>query len=281
MKVVLITGCSSGLGRAMARKFHARKYRVFASARNPKSVQNLAEEGMSILSLDVTSMESVQQAVAEVVEEDGSVDYLICNAGVLKIGPIAELDIAEIQAAMDTNFTGAVRCAQAVTPVMVKQRSGVIAVTGSVSATMTTPYAGVYSASKAALQSIFTALRMELAPYGVHVSIIEAGAFRSNLSDNNGLDVSKYCDSKSLYGRVTKHMQARASLSQRTPGCMPADAVAEQIVRQLCRKQGPPAHFLVAGKAWVLKLIGFIQTFVWPGFTDRLMRKQFGLADMW
>ena len=281
MQVVLITGCSSGLGRALARNFHARNFRVFASARNPESIQDLAQEGISTLSIDVTSMESVTQAIDHVVKEIGGLDVLICNAGVSKIGPVAEIDIDEIQATMNTNFLGAVRCAQAVTPVMTQQSSGVIAVTGSVAAQLVTPYAGVYGASKAAVHAIFTALRLELAPYGVHVSIIEAGAFRSNISQNNGFDISKYKNGKSLYARVADHIQARATMSQSTGGSMQADTVAEQVACQLCRKGGPPAKFLVAGQAWYFRLLGILQTFASPELIGRVLRKRMGLSELW
>ena len=281
MKVVLITGCSSGLGRALARNFHARRFRVFAAARNPKALQDLAEEGIQTVSLDVTSMDSVQQAVARVLQEAGTVDYLICNAGISRIGPVVEQSIEDIQAVMDTNFLGAVRCAQAVADVMIQQRSGVIAVTGSVSSTLASPYAGLYSASKAAVQSIFTALRMELAPFGVSVSIIEPGAFKSSLVMNNNLEVEKFSGSQSLYARVANHIQARANASQSHKSTMTAEAVAEQVTSRLCQTKGPPAHFLVAGGVWFLKFLGLIQTFVWPGFTDWALAKKFGLTGRW
>ena len=256
MKVVLITGCSSGLGRALARNFHARNFRVFASARNPKSIQDLAQEGISTLSIDVTSMESVTQAIDHVVKETSGLDVLICNAGVSKIGPVAEIDIDEIQATMNTNFLGAVRCAQAVTPVMTQQRSGVIAVTGSVAAQLVTPYAGVYGASKAAVHAIFTALRLEFAPYGVHVSIIEAGAFRSNISQNNGFDISKYKNGKSLYARVADHIQARATMSQSTGGSMQADAVADRWRISYAKREVHQLNFLLLDKPGTLGFLG-------------------------
>lgn len=281
MKVVLITGCSSGLGRALAHNFHARSFRVFAAARNPKALQDLAEEGIQTVSLDVTDMESVQQAVAHVVHEAGTVDYLICNAGISRIGPVLEQRVEDIQAVMDTNFLGAVRCAQAVAPVMIQQRSGVIAVTGSVSSTLASPYAGLYSASKAAVQSIFTALRMELAPYGVAVSIIEPGAFKSSLVTNNNLDVNKLSGSQSLYARVAKQIEARANASQSHRSTMSAEAVAQQVTSRLCQANGPPTHFLVAGGVWFLKFLGLVQTFVWPGFTDWALAKKFGLTGRW
>ena len=280
MKVVLITGCSSGLGRALARNFHARQFRVFATARNPKALQDLELEGIETVALDVTSMQSVQQAVAYVVQTAGTINYLICNAGISRIGPVVEQSMEDIQAVMDTNFLGAIRCAQAVAGLMIQQRSGVIALIGSVSSTCASPYAGLYSASKAAVHSIFTALRMELAPYSVSVSIVEPGAFKSSLV-NNHLEIEDYSRSQSLYARVTEHIQARANASQTHRSTMTAEAVAQQVTNRLCQPKGPPAHFLVAGGVWFLKFLGLIQTFVWPRLTDWVLNKQFGLSGRW
>ena len=281
MKVVLITGCSSGLGRALARNFHARGFTVFAAARNPNALQDLAHEGIQTVSLDVTSTEGVQQAVAHVVQAAGTVDYLVCNAGISRMGPVVEQSVEDIQAVMDTNFLGAIRCVQAVSGIMIQQRSGVIALIGSVSSTLASPYAGLYSASKAAVQSIFTALRMELAPYSVSVSIIEPGAFKSSLVTNNNLEIEKFSGSQSLYSRVADHIQARANASQSHKSTMTAEAVAQQITSRLCQPKGPPNHFLVAGGVWFLKFLGLIQTFVWPGFTDWALAKKFGLTGRW
>ncbi|KAL3147426.1 hypothetical protein ABBQ38_014490 [Trebouxia sp. C0009 RCD-2024] len=281
MTVVLITGCSSGLGRALARNFHARQFKVFATARTPSALQDLELEGIRTVALDVTSMQSVHQAVAHVVREAGTVDFLICNAGISRIGPVLEQSMEDIQAVMDTNFLGAVRCAQAVAGTMIQQRSGVIALIGSVSSTLASPYAGLYSASKAAVHSIFTALRMELAPFGVSVSIIEPGAFKSSLVNNNKLKIENFSGSKSLYARVTEHIEARANASQSHKSTMTAEAVAQQITNQLCKPKGPPTHFLVAGGVWFLKFLGLIQTFVWPGLTDWALNKKFGLSGKW
>lgn len=281
MKVVLITGCSSGLGRALARNFHARQYRVFATARNIKALQDLEQAGIQTVSLDVTSTQSVQQAVAYVVQEAGTIDYLICNAGISRIGPVVEQSMEDIQTVMDTNFLGALRCAQAVAGTMIQQRSGVIALIGSVSSTLASPYAGLYSASKAAVHSIFTALRMELAPYGVSVSIVEPGAFKSSLVDNNQLEIKNFASSHSLYAQVTEQIQARANASQSHRSTMTAEAVAQQVTSRLCQPNGPPTHFLVAGGVWFLKFLGLIQTFIWPGLTDWALNKKFGLSGRW
>lgn len=279
MKVVLITGCSSGLGRALARTFQSRGFRVFASARNTQKLDDLKREGIDTVTLDVNDPSSVQQAARYVLQQAGSIDYLICNSGISRIGPVIELDIKDIQDVLQTNVTGAVICAQAVAPIMIKQRSGVIAVTGSVAANLVTPYAGLYSASKSAVHSLFRALRMELAPFGVTVSIIEAGAFKSSLADNNTLDMNKYNSSKSFYVRVADNIKMRAQASQ-APGCAPVEAVAKQIADQLCKTQ-PPAQFIVAGKAIYYKFMGLLQLFVWPSLVETKMRKMFGLQGRW
>ena len=279
MPVVLITGCSSGLGKALVKTLHQRGYQVFASARNTQSLRHLATDGISTVQLDVTDLDSIERAVQQVVQQAGSIDLLICNSGIIRIAPVIEQDVGEIQAVLDTNVTGAVRCAQTVAPIMVKQRSGTIAVTGSVSASMTTPYAGLYSASKAAVHCLFRAMRMELAPYGVHVSIIEAGAFKSSLADNNTLDMSRFNSSKSLYVRVADKISMRANMSQGAQSHT-AESVSKQIVHKLCSRN-PPAQFTVAGSALYYKLIGLLQSFLWPALIERVLRKMFGLTGTW
>ena len=169
---------------------------------------------------------------------------------------------------MDTNFLGAVRCAQAVAHCDDTAEVWRHCCDRKCLLHSGAPYAGLYSASKAAVQSIFTALRMELAPFGVAVSIIEPGAFKSSLVTNNNLDINKLSGSQSLYVRVANQIQARANASQSHSSTMTAEAVAQQVTSRLCQASGPPTHFLVAGGVWFLKFLGLIQTFVWPGFTD-------------
>lgn len=279
MPVILITGCSSGLGRALAKAFQLRGFQVFASARKTSKLHDLKLEGIETVALDVNDPNSVRQAVDYVVQQAGTIDYLICNSGIIRIGPVIELDVSDIHDVLQTNVTGAVICAQAVAPIMIKQRSGVIAVTGSVSATLTTPYAGLYSASKSAVHSFFRALRMELAPFNISVSIIEAGGFKSSLVDNNSLDMNKYNNSKSFYARVAGKILHRAQLSQ-GPSSHPAEYVARQIADQLCRKQ-PRGQFTVAGNALYYKLCGLLQLFVWPSLIERQLCKMFGLQGRW
>lgn len=263
----------------MAKTFETRGFRVFASARNTQKLQDLEAQGIDTVALDVNDPVSVQKAVTYVIQQAGTIDYLICNSGISRIGPVIEMDIADIQEVLQTNVTGAVICAQAVAPIMIQQRSGLIAVTGSVAANLVTPYAGLYSASKSAVHSMFRAMRMELAPFGVSVSIIEAGGFKSSLVDNNTLDMNRYSHGKSAYAKVADKIKKRAEMSQGASS-LPAEVVANQIADQLCKKH-PPLQFVVAGRAAYYKILGLLQLFLWPSFVERTMRKMFGLQGLW
>ena len=114
MKVVVITGCSSGLGRALARKFSKTKtfagqpssFRVYATARNLQSIEDLKGEGIDVIQLDVTDGQSIQQAVDRVLREAGRIDVLVCNAGIARLGPLVELDTEVLDAVLTTNMYG-------------------------------------------------------------------------------------------------------------------------------------------------------------------------------
>lgn len=288
MKVALITGCSSGLGKALARSLHTggwdakrtTEFRVFATSRKTQDLQDLKLEGIDVLQLDVTDPHSIRAAVDEVVREAGGIDVLLCNAGILRIGPMVEQELSDIKAVFDTNVYGTLLCARAVAPVMIKQRSGTIAATGSITASVTAPYCGTYSASKSAVRSMMEALRLEMFPYSVHVTHIEAGLFRSSLVQKSIFDASLYRAQQSLWRRAVDGMETIAKYISETPTTT-AEEVAVAVAKQLCRKQGPPAHFLVGDQTWVNKLAGFIYTFVSPDAIHKSFTSRFGLDKKW
>ncbi len=288
MKVALITGCSSGLGKALARALHtgswsahsASGFRVFATSRSIEDVQDLKLEGIDTLQLDVTDAESVKSAVDHIVKEAGGIDLLVCNAGIHRIGPIIEQHMSEVKAVVDTNVYGTLLCARAVAPVMMRQRSGVIAAVGSISASITAPYCGIYSASKAATRSMIEAMRLELSPYTVKATFIEAGMFRSSIIQKSTFDISQYTAEKSWWSRGASGIQAVAQYIEETPTTT-AEQVAVAVAKQLCQKHGPPAHFLVADKTWINKFLGFIYTFVSPAAIHKIFTSSFGLGEKW
>lgn len=184
----LITGSSSGFGRATAVTLARAGHRVFAGMRaitskNEGPAFDLAElagrEGLAlrVIELDVTSDASVDAAVARVLDEAGGVDVVINNAGVLSQGPIEAFTVAQAEATFQVNYLGAVRVNRAVLPSMRRQKSGLLVHVSSAVGRVVTPLFGHYSASKFALEAMAECISYELAPLGIDVAIVEPGAF--------------------------------------------------------------------------------------------------------
>jgi 1-acylglycerone phosphate reductase len=174
--LIQITGCSSGLGEALALTLHTANFQVVATARRLESIDHLASMGIQCLSLDVTNDESVKTAIYEIVNTQGRLDILINNAGCSAIGPCVEQPLDEFKKVMETNLYGVVRVTQAVVPVMVTHGYGVVINIGSVVSQLTTPWSSAYSSSKAALLAFSDALRLEVQPFGIGVTYVIAGA---------------------------------------------------------------------------------------------------------
>jgi NAD(P)-dependent dehydrogenase (short-subunit alcohol dehydrogenase family) len=199
---ILITGSSSGIGRATAERFAARGWQVFATMRNPDAGAALraraAEAGWRLTTppLDVTSDESVVAATAGVLRETGGrLDVLINNAGYYQFGSLEETTTAELRAQLETNVVGVHRVTRAVLPAMRMWRAGTVVTIGSVSGRVALPLVGPYHASKWALEGMIEALRLELIPFGVRVVLIEPGLYHTALHDNERLAAGARADS--------------------------------------------------------------------------------------
>jgi NADP-dependent 3-hydroxy acid dehydrogenase YdfG len=145
-QVVVITGCSSGIGRALAFEFHRKGYRTFATARRPESLKELSEQGLEAVRLDVAESSSVKAGISTVMERTGRIDILVNNAGFNPFGPLAEVPIEQIRSLFETNVIGPIAVIQEVFRHMVQQRSGRIVNIGSVAGLLPNPFAGPYSA---------------------------------------------------------------------------------------------------------------------------------------
>src|SRR5215468_8293473 len=180
---ILITGSSSGIGRATAERFASRGWRVFASMRNPEGRgaplrARAAEAGWRLTTpaLDVTSDESVASAAAEVLGETGGrLDVLVNNAGYYAFGALEETSPDELRAQLETNVVGVLRVTRAVLPAMRARRAGTVVTLGSVSGRVAIPIGGPYTASKWALEGMIESLRLEMIPFAVRVALIEPG----------------------------------------------------------------------------------------------------------
>jgi len=180
---VLITGCSSGIGRAAALSLHQAGFTVYATARRTEALTELSDRGLRTLALDVTDEQSMTTAVAAVEADAGAVAVLINNAGYGLYGPVEQLPMAEIRRQFETNFFGLVRLTQLVLPGMRRRGRGRILNVSSMGGRITLPGGAFYHASKYAVEALSDALRMEVAQFGIDVVLIEPGPVKTPWND--------------------------------------------------------------------------------------------------
>jgi NAD(P)-dependent dehydrogenase (short-subunit alcohol dehydrogenase family) len=189
---ILITGCSSGIGRATAERLGRNGQTVYATARRLESIAELERVGCRTLALDVLEEESMRAAVAAVEAEHGAVGGLVNNAGYAVSGAIEAVPLDAVRSEFETNVFGYVRMAQLVLPGMRRNGSGRIVNVSSVAGRVTMPGAGAYAASKYAIEAISDALRFEVRGFGVSVSVIEPGPIRSAFTETANAELTSY-----------------------------------------------------------------------------------------
>jgi NAD(P)-dependent dehydrogenase (short-subunit alcohol dehydrogenase family) len=269
--VVLISGCSTGIGRALAMEFAVRKWRVFATARKPAAIDDLKAENVETCALDVTDEKSITVCVDSIMAKAGRIDMLINNAGLLLIGPLIELEASELRRQFETNVIGLAALIRAVAPHMIGRKSGKIVNISSISGVLPTPFAGAYSSTKAAVTALSDSLRMELAPFGIQVITVQPGGIKSNLSENADKNLDRF--KKSPYGPIQSFIVARANASQEN--AMPVEDFAKKLIDELLKKKTPVLIRLGEGS----KLLPFIAKFPFT-FIDALLSKKFGLNQL-
>lgn len=181
-KVVLVTGGSSGIGKAICTVLAAKGYKVYGTSRNPEN-QNQKDK-FSLLKMDVGDSNSIKLCVQELLDKEGKIDILVNNAGIGIMSAVEDVSDEEFNKVMDTNVLGPTRVLREVLPVMRAQKSGLVINVASIAGHISLPYRGVYCASKAALQKITESLRMELKPYNVHACVLDPGDFATSISQN-------------------------------------------------------------------------------------------------
>jgi short-subunit dehydrogenase len=178
-KVVLITGGSSGIGKSVGEFLSQKEFKVYGTSRNPNNIEN---HPFQLLPLDVNDLESIMNAINDVISIEGRLDVLINNAGMGITGPIEETPTHEMRNVFDTNFFGAIDVMKAVLPQMRKQKSGLIINITSIAGYMGLPFRGIYSATKGALEIVTEAIRMEVKGFGIEVTNIAPGDFVTNIA---------------------------------------------------------------------------------------------------
>jgi NAD(P)-dependent dehydrogenase (short-subunit alcohol dehydrogenase family) len=175
----LVTGASSGIGAAAVRRLRAEGYVVYAAARRIERLRALEVDGVYAIAMDVTDDQSMQDGVARILAETGRIDVLVNNAGYGSYGAVEDVPIAEGRRQVEVNLIGLARLVQLVTPTMRAQRSGRIVNVSSVGGKGYEPLGAWYHATKWAVEGFSDSLRLELAPFGIQVAIIEPGAIRT------------------------------------------------------------------------------------------------------
>lgn len=218
-KVVLITGCSTGIGRDLARHLSEAGYEVVATARNMHSLTELP--AAMKLPLDVTDETSIQRAVTQTIEQLGRIDVLVNNAGYALMGALEEIHIVQVQQMFDVNVFGVLRMIRAVAPHMRADRAGRIINISSIAGKLSTPVNGAYSASKFALEGLSDALRVELEPFGIHVILIEPGSIKTHFEE-------------------TAHTQTGKILANATSPYQPLYRLSDQFAASMRRQEVEP-----------------------------------------
>jgi NAD(P)-dependent dehydrogenase (short-subunit alcohol dehydrogenase family) len=191
-KVVLITGASSGNGQAIARLLAQRGFTVFGTSRNPSGVETMP--GVEVLPLDVRLDESVNACVNTLLKKAGRMEILVNNAGYVLGGAIEEATLEQAKAQFETNFFGIVQMVKVVLPIMRRQGNGQIINISSGVGLAPLPFAGFYSASKFALEGYTEALRHEVKPFHIRVSLVEPGFIKTNLLRNTQYGTDRISD---------------------------------------------------------------------------------------
>jgi NAD(P)-dependent dehydrogenase (short-subunit alcohol dehydrogenase family) len=193
-KAVLITGCSTGIGRATAEHLAGRGWTVYATARRPESIRDLASRGCKTLALDVCDEASIRAAVEAVERAEGAVGVLVNNAGYGQEGPFEAVPMDEVRRQFETNVFGLIRLTQLVLPGMRRQGWGRIVNLSSMGGRLTLPGGAFYHATKYAVEALSDALRFEVKPFGIDVIVIEPGPIKTRFGDT-AIDAVRRVDS--------------------------------------------------------------------------------------
>jgi NAD(P)-dependent dehydrogenase (short-subunit alcohol dehydrogenase family) len=274
-KAVLITGCSSGIGRATAQRLAAGGWRVYATARRPESIADLLDAGCQTLALDVTDEQSMGAAVDAVEQAEGAVGVLINNAGYSQSGAIETVPIDAVRRQFETNVFGLVRLTQMVLPRMRAQRWGKIVNVGSMGGRLSFPGAGHYHATKHALEAISDALRFELRGFGIDVVLLEPGLITTEFGETatgsmTGISSAAedpYARFNATVGAVTKGAYEGP---MRLLGAGP-ERVAKVIERAISRRKPPPRITITPSAKLTIGMRRLMPDRVW----DAAMRRQF------
>src|SRR5438105_7078254 len=273
-RVVVITGCSTGIGRATAERLAGRGHTVYATARRLESIADLEEKGCKTLSLDVTDEGSMHAAVAAVEEAEGAIGALVNNAGYSQSGAIEDVPMEQVRKQFETNVFGLIRMCQLVLPGMRKQGDGRIVNVSSMGGRLVFPGGGIYHATKHAVEALSDALRFEVRGFGVGVSIIEPGLIKTEFGHAAVGSMEGTIADDGAYARFNREVAAKtagAYEGSMSRMAAPPDAVARVIQRAIESRRPRPRYVVTVGARAMLLTRRLLPDRGW----DAMMRSQF------
>jgi len=277
MKIVLITGCSSGIGRALCEEYLSKDFLVYASARNIRSLEDLPENDQLIkIALDVNNASSIHNAIAHIKQDHSHLDVLINNAGYAAMGPLVDMPVDDLRAQFETNVFAPMELTKICLPLLMANNDSANAQVvniGSVSGITPTPFSGAYCATKAALHALSDAQRMELKPFGIDVITVQPGAIESKFGDNSLANVLQRITPESLYAPLKEAIKARATASQDNP--TPASEFAKTLIAQLLNN--PKAVIRIGNGSFGLPLL---KRWLPEPILDKILSKKFNLPSL-
>jgi NAD(P)-dependent dehydrogenase (short-subunit alcohol dehydrogenase family) len=273
-KAVLVTGCSSGIGRATAAHLAERGWTVYATARQVGSIADLGEKGCKLLALDVCDEDSMQRAVEGVVGAEGAVGILVNNAGYSQSGAIEEVPLDAVRRQFETNVFGLVRLTQLVLPGMRAQRWGKVVNVSSMGGKLTFPGGGHYHATKHAVEAISDALRFEVRGFGIDVIVIEPGLIKTAFGETAASSIEAATPREGPYAEFNSAVARETAEIYEGPlarlGAGP-EAVA-RVIEKAIRARRPKTRYPVTASA---RLALIQRRLLTDRAWDRVMRTQF------
>ena len=273
-KAVLITGCSTGIGAETARHLSEKGWTVYATARKPETLSDLASAGCKTLALDVTDEASMKAAVDQVVEAEGAVGVLINNAGYSQSGAVESIDLDSIRRQFETNVFGLIRMSQLCLPGMRSQGWGRIVNIGSMGGKLTFPGGGIYHATKYSVEAISDAMRFETRGFGVNVVLIEPGLITTEFATAAMTSIDEGVPDEGPYGQFNHHVGKMTAGAYEGPlsklGGGP-DAVAKVIAKAITSSRPKPRYTVTPSAKLSIGQRKLLTDRAW----DRLMRTQF------
>ncbi|MFD2586794.1 SDR family oxidoreductase [Croceitalea marina] len=265
-KVVLVTGGSSGIGKAIGIYLTGKGFKVYGTSRNLKKQEGFKE--FELLELDVTKSDTISAAINSIIEREGKLDVLINNAGVGITGPIEETPITEISKAFDTNLNGPIRMIQTVLPQMRSQKKGLIINITSIAGNMGLPYRGIYSASKGALSLVTEALRMETKDFGIQIADLAPGDFATNIAAGRYHAPANNNSSYPSYSKVLDMINTDVDAAQ-------DPIVVAKKVHSIIIKNNPKVHYKVG--VFLQKFSLFLKSVLPDTLYERLLLNHYKL----